>query len=87
MTNRPLSRRSLLSLLSFGGALAPFAFAPAPARADQPRMQAALDALHLAERELVAATPDKGGHRGNALSHVRAAIKQVEAGIRFDRRH
>jgi hypothetical protein len=50
-------------------------------------MQAALDALHLAERELVAATADKGGHRANALSHTRAAIRQVEAGIRFDRRH
>ena len=33
------------------------------------------------------ATHDKGGHRVKALEHVRAAINQVEAGIRFDRRN
>jgi hypothetical protein len=57
------------------------------ASADQPRMQAALDALRLAERELEAADNDKGGHRAKAIIHTRKAIAEVEKGIRFDRRH
>ena len=61
--------------------------APAPLRADQPHMQAALDALERAERELNESTHDKGGHRGKALDHVHAAIREVRKGIEFDRRH
>jgi hypothetical protein len=56
------------------------------ASADQPRMQAALDALKIAKRELEAATPDKGGHRRDALRLVNQAIVHVEKGIAFDRR-
>ena len=37
--------------------------------------------------ELARASHDKGGHRVKALSLVRSAIGQVEAGIRFDNRH
>jgi hypothetical protein len=55
--------------------------------ADQPQMHEALRALRDAERHLERASHDKGGHRVKALEHVRAAIHQVEAGIRFDRRH
>ena len=29
---------------------------------------------------------DKGGHRGKAIRLVNAAINEVEAGMRFDRR-
>ena len=36
---------------------------------------------------LTSATADKGGHRNRALEHVNAAITEVAAGIRFDRRH
>ncbi len=61
--------------------------APSPAVADQPQMQAALSSLREAERHLEKASRDKGGHRVKALEHVRAAIHQVEAGIRFDRRN
>lgn len=57
------------------------------ASADQPRMQAAVNALRLAERELEAADNDKGGHRAKAIIHTRRAIDEVEKGIRFDRRH
>lgn len=60
---------------------------PRPAVADQPQMHEALRALRDAERHLGQATHDKGGHRVKALEHVRAAIHQVEAGIRFDRRN
>jgi hypothetical protein len=54
---------------------------------DQPHMQAALDALKQAEQHLQQAEHDKGGHRDRALNQVRAAIKQVEQGMKFDERH
>lgn len=81
-----ISRRSLVGALFSGACLG--LLAPARAKAaDQPRMQAALDALRNAERELEAATPDKGGHRQKAMRLVRQAIAEVERGIKFDRRH
>ena len=55
--------------------------------ADQPHMQSALDHLRSARSELADATLDKGGHRGKAIRYVNAAISEVEAGMRFDRRH
>ena len=55
--------------------------------ADQPHMQAALDALRTAERELHEAEADKGGHRVKAERLVHDAIAEVEKGINFDRRH
>jgi hypothetical protein len=58
-----------------------------PASAEpQPRMQQALDELRAAATSLEAAAHDKGGHRNKALELTRAAIGQVEAGIRFDNR-
>jgi hypothetical protein len=44
-------------------------------------MQAALDALNNARSELDQATPDKGGHRANAMSLVNQAIDEVTKGI------
>ncbi|MCB1605434.1 MAG: hypothetical protein KDI71_00450 [Xanthomonadales bacterium] len=55
--------------------------------ADQPVMHQALETLQAAERQLERATPDKGGHRVKALKHVRSAIREVERGIAYDRRH
>jgi hypothetical protein len=52
---------------------------------DQPHMQEALEALRKAQRELEAASSDKGGFRTKALRSVRDAIVQVEKGINFDR--
>lgn len=66
------------------GALGTFA---ASVGADQPRMEAALSHLEAAERELEAATEDKGGHRAEALRLVRSAQKQVRQGIKFDRKN
>ena len=57
------------------------------ANADQPRMQVALDALIVAEKQLEQASHDKGGHRVAALKLVRQAKKQVKQGIQYDRRH
>ena len=57
------------------------------ATADQPAMHNALANLRQAKSNLNNATTDKGGHRVAAMSHVDAAIAEVEAGIAFDRRH
>ena len=54
---------------------------------DQPRMQAARADLQAARAQLRGATNDKGGHRAKALEQVDAALAEVNAGIRFDRRH
>jgi hypothetical protein len=55
--------------------------------ASQPRMESALDHLNAAERDLQAATNDKGGHRNRALNLTRQAQEQVRKGMRFDRRN
>lgn len=55
------------------------------ARADQPHMQAALDALRTARAELKMAEHNKGGWRVRALEHVDRAIGDTEAGMRFAR--
>lgn len=83
---RHITRRQALVAVSLGGALVAGIQATS-AMADQPHMQAALDALRAAERQLKEATPDKGGHRVKALQLVRDAIAQVEKGIEYDRRH
>ena len=54
---------------------------------DQPHMQAALEALQNAERQLQQAEHDKGGHREKALEQVRAAIAQVKEGMKYDEHH
>ena len=53
-------------------------FAGAP---DQPRMQAALNALENAKNNLNNATTDHGGHRATALRYVNDAISEVKRGI------
>jgi hypothetical protein len=55
--------------------------------ASQPMMESALGHLNAAERDLQAATADKGGHRNNALRLTREAQEQVRRGMRYDRRY
>jgi hypothetical protein len=55
--------------------------------ASQPMMESALGHLNAAERDLQAATADKGGHRNNALRLTREAQEQVRRGMRYDRRN
>ena len=63
-------------------------FAAGTAFADrQPHMQAALRALRNARQQLDVAEADKGGHRVKAIQLVNDAIREVEAGVRFDNRH
>ena len=81
-----LTRRDLLAAAPALGVAAVLAGAT-EARADQPHMEAALDALKTARRELDAASADKGGHRGNALRLVKEAMIEVERGIDFAKKH
>jgi hypothetical protein len=84
MFETKLSRRVVAV---FAGAVIAAAMALPAAAEPQPHMTAALAALKTAEGELIRASHDKGGHRVKALAQIRAAIGQVEAGIRFDNRH
>jgi hypothetical protein len=81
----PIFRRAALGAAVAATALG--AFFAGTAVADQPRMRSALSELRLARRDLNAASPDKGGHRAEAIRLVNEAIRHVEMGVRFDRRH
>jgi hypothetical protein len=50
-------------------------------------MRDALTDLRQAATRLEQADHDKGGHRAKALEYTRAAIREVEEGVRFDNRH
>jgi len=69
-------------------AVAGFLAAPTLSFADdQPHMQAALESLRQAKEHLEQASHDKGGHREKAMKNVDAAIKNVEAGMKYDNTH
>jgi phage-related protein len=53
----------------------------------QPHMQAALQHLREAERELNAAIEDKGGYRVKALQSVKQAESDVQQGIQYANVH
>jgi len=71
---------------AFGATLARGA-AIGVAVADQPMMHRALENLREARNNLEHATSDKGGHRVAAIRDIDAAMREVEEGMRFDRRH
>ncbi len=92
MTESSLSRRQTLrniaALSAAGAAVALGATAiAAPAEAAQPNMDAALVSLNGSLAALQAATPDKGGYRARAISLVKQAIADVEAGIKWAKTH
>lgn len=74
----PILPRFVVTILAAG--LLAFVSATG-AHADQPHMQAALDALRSARAELQAAEHDKDGHREKALDLVDRAIRQTEMGV------
>jgi hypothetical protein len=49
----------------------------------QPHMVESIAMLQSARGELVAATPNKGGHRERAITLIDQAISEVRAGIAF----
>lgn len=68
-------------------AAAALAMLSAASWAEQVHMEAALASLQQAKDSLNKASADKGGHRVRALQLVENAIKQVNAGIEYDKTH
>jgi hypothetical protein len=54
---------------------------------NQPHMNAAMDHLQQAQKELEASSHDKGGHRVKALSLIKQAMSEVQQGIQYDNTH
>lgn len=59
----------------------------APKAETQSHMSAALNHLQQAEKELDAASHDKGGHRAKAVTLVKQAMSEVQQGIQYDNTH
>ena len=55
--------------------------------ADQPHMQAALEALQQAKHHLEEAKHDKGGHRVAAIKAIDSAIHHVKEGMEAGEKH
>jgi hypothetical protein len=53
----------------------------------QPNMEAAMQNLREAQRNLETANTDKGGHRERALEYLNRAIEETQAGIQFANQH
>jgi hypothetical protein len=84
--------RAMLSCLVFSMLVAACASTPPPpaimaADNGQPKMQAALQALEQGRAETQAASPNKGGHREQALGVIDQAISAVKAGMQYAAMH
>ncbi|HXU13977.1 MAG TPA: hypothetical protein VN708_02520 [Terriglobales bacterium] len=53
----------------------------------QPNMEAAMQNLREAQRNLENAATDKGGHRERALDYINRAIAETQAGMQYANRH
>jgi hypothetical protein len=80
-------KASTLALTLALGVMASGSLVRAAEAEDQPHMQAALDHLKAARTALETAAHDHGGHRKAALEATKTAIKEVEEGIDFARKH
>jgi hypothetical protein len=69
------------SVYVFAGTLIIAAVCSIGAYAAQPRMENGLRALEIARAELLAATPNKGGHRRKAIQLIDQAIIETKMGI------
>ncbi len=76
---------AVLCSAAAGCASSPQSAGPQPMAADkgQPRMQAALQALAHAKEAAEAATPNKGGHREQAIQLIQQAFDAVNNGIQY----
>ncbi len=101
MNRKIFSRNSILVAL-FSSTLLGIVISPAMAQdqfyptiqiaqknreSNQPNMEKALSSLESANDSLEKATPDKGGHRVQAIALVKQAIIETERGIEFDLTH
>jgi hypothetical protein len=82
------TRRDLARLVA-GGAVAVAAVAATTTQASayQGNMERAVSALYSALSDLREATPNKGGHRENAMQLIQQAIQETEAGIEWADEH
>ena len=72
--------KSTLSVVALSATLVTGIFI-GQAVAQHPHMRSALDDLRAAKGELLAAMPNKAGHRDRAINLVNDAIAQVQMGI------
>ncbi len=81
--------RRELARLATGGAIAVAAVAATTTEASayQGNMERAVSALYSALSDLREATPNKGGHRENAMQLIQQAIQETEAGIEWADEH
>ena len=87
MTRNSITRRDVLPAAAAGiGAIALLASAD-DALAYQGNMERALKQLQAALRSLREATPDKGGHKANAIGLIEQAMGEVQAGIDYAASH
>ncbi len=78
------SRRAFFKVAATGvAASSVLAVAATTAEAYQGNMERSLFALNNALMFLRRATPDKGGHRENAIGLIEQAIGEVQAGIAY----
>jgi hypothetical protein len=88
-----VSRRTVLGVVSAVlpaavlGLVLPRRSEAAARTLDQPHMEAALDFLRSARKELDAAEADKGGYRARAIDLVNQAIEQTKRGVEYARHH
>ncbi|HTP76903.1 MAG TPA: hypothetical protein VMJ73_07965 [Rhizomicrobium sp.] len=75
--------RSTSLVLAAALATATAGFFVGAAWADQPHMEAALDALRTAHSELDMARANKGGHRERAMRLIDDAIAEVKLGMEY----
>jgi hypothetical protein len=87
MTTGDSSRRDFFLAAAASAAAGVAALAPGEAVAYQGNMENALGALQSALDSLLAATPNKGGHRERAIHLIQQAMWQVQAGINFAAAH
>lgn len=83
MTSDETTRRSVLHIAAAGAATAALAATTTTADAYQGNMERALAQLGGALRSLRQATPDKGGHKANAIGLIQQAMGEVQAGIDY----
>lgn len=87
MTGSSVTRRSVFPAAAAGiGAIALIG-SVGDAVAYQGNMERALRQLQGALRSLREATPDKGGHKANAIGLIEQAMGEVQAGIDYAASH
>jgi hypothetical protein len=88
MTDTITSRRDFLRIAAAGAAAASaITISTTAAEAYQGNMERALSALYEALGSLREATPNKGGHRENAIQLVQQAISETQAGVDYADEH